>query len=309
MIVRPRPNLLQLFFIIRGSIVLRIFPQIVLVALLSAVVVWLHASRPGLLPSFDGAPFALLGIALSVFLAFRNNACYDRWWEARRHWGELLYISRTLARRTLLLQDANAQAVDVASRQRLLTLTIAFAHAPVVYLRPTTHTAKVLRHLPEDLLADYRASINPPEVLLSAMESEVVALRARASIGDIPFQMLDQAISHMAAVQAACERILTTPVPFGYTLLLHRTAYAFCFLLPFGFADVLGWATPFASALVAYTFFGLDALSDELGDPFGDLPNDLPIDALADTIEINLREAMGEKDLPPLPVAKDYLLM
>ncbi|HEY0268294.1 MAG TPA: bestrophin family ion channel, partial [Methyloradius sp.] len=83
----------------------------------------------------------------------------------------------------------------------------------------------------------------------------------------------------------------------------------FCFLLPFGFADILGWATPFATALAAYTFFGLDALGDELGDPFGDLPNDLPIGALADTIEINLRESLGETNLPPLPQPVDYILM
>jgi ion channel-forming bestrophin family protein len=121
--------------------------------------------------------------------------------------------------------------------------------------------------------------------------------------------MLDGTVGRMSAVLAACERIRNTPVPFGYTLLLHRTAYLFCFLLPFGFADALGWATPFVTALVAYTFFGLDALGDELEEPFGTLPNDLPIVALADTIEINLREALGETDLPELPQPKDYMLM
>jgi putative membrane protein len=98
-------------------------------------------------------------------------------------------------------------------------------------------------------------------------------------------------------------------VPFGYTLLLHRTAYLFCFLMPFGFADTLGWGSPFAAALAAYTFFGLDALGNELEDPFGNLPNDLPLGALAETIEINLREAMGETNLPALPKPVDYVLM
>jgi ion channel-forming bestrophin family protein len=71
----------------------------------------------------------------------------------------------------------------------------------------------------------------------------------------------------------------------------------------------MGWLTPFASALVAYTFFGLDALGDELEDPFSSQPNAVPIKALADTVEINLREALGETDLPGLPAPRDYLLM
>ena len=101
---------------------------------------------------------------------------------------------------------------------------------------------------------------------------------------------------------------MNTPLPFAYTLLLHRTAYLFCFILPFGFADTLGWATPLAAMLVAYTFFGLDALGEELEEPFGLMPNNLPISAYATTIEIHLRSALGETDLPPMPVPIDYVL-
>jgi putative membrane protein len=144
---------------------------------------------------------------------------------------------------------------------------------------------------------------------LREMGRDLAGLRASDAISDFQWAQLDGTVGRMSATLAACERIRNTPVPFGYTLLLHRTAYLFCFLLPFGFADALGWATPFVTALVAYTFFGLDALGDELEEPFGVLPNDLPIMALAETIEINLREALGETDLPPLPQPKDYILM
>lgn len=308
MIVRPRPNILQLFFIVRGSIVLRILPQIILVASLSALVVFIHRVQPHLLANVDGAPFALLGIALSVFLAFRNNACYDRWWEARRHWGELIAAARSMARQSQML-NVNAQPELIASRQRLLVLTIVFSQALVPFLRSSVTKEKALKRLPHDLLGAFNSSHNPPEIILQAMQAEIVKLRAEDVIGDIPFQMFDHTINKMGCVQVACERILNTPIPFGYTLLLHRTAYIFCFLLPFGFADVLGWGTPFATALVAYTFFGLDALGDELGDPFGDYPSDLPIAALADTIAINLGEALGEADLPTIPMPQDYVLM
>lgn len=307
MIVRDRPSLLKLFFILRGSVIQRIFPQVLFVFGLSAFVVWAHRADPGIVPSVNSGPFALLGIALSVFLGFRNNACYDRWWEARKDWGQLIFTSRDLARQTLVMVDAKAS--ENAARQRLLNIAIAFAHALVGHLRPGNHAARALARLPDDLAPGYKASRNAPDYLLREMGRDLAGLRASDAIRDFQWAQLDGTVGRMSATLAACERIRNTPVPFGYTLLLHRTAYLFCFLLPFGFADALGWATPFVTALVAYTFFGLDALGDELEEPFGVLPNDLPIMALAETIEINLREALGETDLPPLPQPKDYILM
>ncbi|MFK0275169.1 bestrophin family protein [Ensifer sp. NPDC090286] len=301
MIVRNRPTLLKLFFILRGSVIQRIFPQVLFVFALSALVVWAHRVDPGLVPSVNSGPFALLGIALSVFLGFRNNACYDRWWEARKDWGQLIFTARDLARQTLILAEAE--------RQRLLDITIAFGHALVCHLRPGSDVGKPLARLPADLAAGYKASRNGPDFLLREMGRILAGLRGTGTISDFQWAQLDGTLGRMSAMLAACERIRNTPVPFGYTLLLHRTAYLFCFLLPFGFADALGWATPFVTALVAYTFFGLDALGDELEEPFGVLPNDLPIVALAETIEINLREALGETNLPPLPQPKNYILM
>ncbi|OKP79261.1 bestrophin [Ensifer adhaerens] len=301
MIVRNRPTLLKLFFILRGSVIQRIFPQVLFVFALSAFVVWAHRVDPGLVPSVSSGPFALLGIALSVFLGFRNNACYDRWWEARKDWGQLIFTARDLARQTLILAGTE--------RQRLLDITIAFGHALVCHLRPGSDVGRPLARLPTDLVAGYKASRNGPDFLLREMGGILAELHGTGTISDFQWAQLDGTLGKMSAMLAACERIRNTPVPFGYTLLLHRTAYLFCFLLPFGFADALGWATPFVTALVAYTFFGLDALGDELEEPFGVLPNDLPIVALAETIEINLREALGETDLPPLPQPKNYILM
>lgn len=306
MIVRPRPTLLQLFYILRGSIVPRILPQIIGVAVFSALLVALHDLSESLIPIYAGAPFALIGIALSIFLNFRNSACYDRWWEARKIWGELVFTSRQLARQTLILE--NAGAAGDARRRRILSLTMAFAHAMVFHLRGTGDSKKVLALLPEDVAGAYLASRNPPDALLRALSAECAALLQEGRISDILYQGFDRSIASLGAAQAGCERIRGTPVPFAYTLLLHRTAYLFCFSMPLGFITALGWATPLAAAMIAYAFFGLDALGDELEEPFGLLPNDLPIAALADIIEINLREALGETDLPPLPVPVDYVL-
>src|ERR1700744_4484818 len=135
MIVRPRPTLLQLFFILRGSVITRIFPQVILVFVLSALVVVAHRVWPGLISGVAGTPFTLLGIALSIFLGFRNNACYDRWWEARKEWGRLVTAARDLARQTLML-EAKSEIASAGARARLLHLAAAFAQALVCHLRP-----------------------------------------------------------------------------------------------------------------------------------------------------------------------------
>lgn len=300
MIVRPRPTLFTLFFILRGSIVPRILPRLVLVCGLSALIVLLHRHFPVTVPAFDGTPYALLGIALSVFLSFRNSACYDRWWEGRRIWGQLVIASRAFARQTLLL--------DPADRRRALTLTMAFARAMVRHLRPDTG-ADPRALLPPDLRDGFTTSRDRPDFLLRIVAADLVAIRRAGAISDIDWQALEGSLREMSQMQVNCDRILNTPVPFGYTLLLHRTAFVFCLLLPFGFVDMLGWGTPLASTLIAYAFFGLDALGDELERPFDMAPNALPIGTLATLIEINLREALGETDLPPSPLPVDYLLM
>ena len=310
MIVRPRPGLLRLFFILRGSVLQRIFPQVLVVMALSTVVVLAHRTDPGRIPSFDGAPFALLGIALSVFLGFSNNACYDRWWEARKAWGQLVAMARDLVRQTLILEHRVPAAA--AGRRRLVDLAIAFPHALVVHLREGASPVDLGRVLPAGMEREALPGVPDkflPDRILRGMGAVLATLRSAGHLSDMEFVMIDGVLGRMTETLTACERIKTTPVPFGYALLLHRTAYLFCFLLPFGFADVLGWGTPLAAALVAYTFFGLDALGGELEEPFGTLPNDLPIAALATAIEIILREGMGERDLPVALEPVDFMLL
>ncbi len=126
-------------------------------------------------------------------------------------------------------------------------------------------------------------------------------------LSDVLYQTLARRLDGMSSAQASCERIKSTPTPFAYSLLLHRTAWLFCLLLPFGLVSSLELMTPLVVAIIAYTFFGLDALGDELEDPFGFADNDLPLDALVRVIERDVLDVLGE----PVPEAlqpKGYVL-
>lgn len=293
MIVREKPGLLGLFFVLKGSIVQRIWPQLLAVAVLSTAVVAGHRIAPDLVPGASQAPFALIGIALSVFLSFRNSASYDRWWEARKLWGLIIQTVRDVTRQTLILDPAGGPVSE--ERQRILKLLILFARALVAQLRG----------LPPPAGASGR---NPADRVLRDIAGEVTDLNREGRLSDIQAAMLHESIVRLSAAAAGCERLANTPLPFAYTLLLHRTAYIFCFILPFGFADALGWGTPLGVAVVAYAFFGLDALGDELEEPFGLLPHSLPLTAYATGIEITVREALDDPDLPAAPQPRDYVL-
>ncbi|EFJ3387065.1 hypothetical protein G5I65_000562 [Escherichia coli] len=115
---------------------------------------------------------------------------------------------------------------------------------------------------------------------------------------DILFISLNDRLNDISAVLAGCERIAYTPIPFAYTLILHRTVYLFCIMLPFALVVDLHYMTPFISVLISYTFISLDCLAEELEDPFGNENNDLPLDAICNAIEIDLLQMNDEAEIP-----------
>lgn len=315
MIVRDRPSAFWLFFIARGSIVPRIAPQILLAALLGGIVAFLHERVPEDFPVLTVVPFTLIGLAFAIFLGFRNNAAYDRYWEGRKLWGQLLIDTRSLGRQCTTLigprkvaeGSEELEARDVS--RRMIYMAIAYSHALRHHLRGTKPDEDLSAYLsPADAVAALARS-NVPDGVLALLGRDLRRCLGRGWISDQLALAIDERLTSMAAVLAGCERIRNTPLPFAYTLLLHRTAYLYCFLLPFGLVDTIGAMTPIVVAIVSYTFFGLDALGDEIEEPFGDLPNDLPLSAMSRTIEINLRQALGEKDVPPPLKPVNYCLM
>lgn len=301
MILRDRPYGLKLFFVLRGSILPRIAWQLVACMAVALAVTLTHGFVYQWKVTITTAPFTLIGLALAIFLGFRNSVAYDRYWEARKLWGDLSFRARSFARQvqTLLHFDAPAGPHDHDDpRHGLVMRTIAFASALRHELRGTDPLPDLRALLSPADCAGFAAARSGTDYLLRR-NGEVLGALLRERRLDPPVAAdLDQSLSGLSAVAAGCERIRHTPVPFAYTLLLHRTAWLYCFLLPFGLVDTVGFMTPFVVAIVAYTFFGLDVLGDEIEEPFGVSDNHLPLDALCRDIERHLREALGQADLP-----------
>lgn len=293
MIVRPRPSALGLLFTLRGSIVPLIAPRVLVITAVSAAITLLHHVRPNTLPELSAVPLTLLGLGLSIFLGFRNSACYDRWWEARKQWGQLLTEVRNLARAMQALLPPGPVLQHRAARR-----LIGFAHALAARLRGGDEWAAAQPWLPSDEARRLRGRTNLPDAILRAATAEFGDCLRQGAVRDIGFAGLEAHVAALCAVQAACERIRATPTPFAYTLLLHRTAWLFCLLLPFALVGTMGVMAPLVAAILAYAFFGLDALGDELEEPFALRPNTLPLNAMVRLIEIEVLEGLGETDLP-----------
>lgn len=303
MIVSELPRGLRLFLVVRGSIVPRIAPALLIEAALALAVtaLWHHQ---GWHAGLGVAPLSLVGLALAIFLGFRNSASYDRFWEGRRLWGELLARTRSFHRVVATwTKDAAADGVGGAAQdglvRRIVLRQVAVAHALRHRLRDSDPAADLAPWLPPEEADAARNAPHPVEMLLQRQSRDLAGLVREGRLDVRIATALEEQVAGISLAAASCERIKTTPVPVAYTLLLHRTATLYCGLLPFGLVDTLGWFSPVICVLVTYTFFGLDALGDELQRPFGLQPHQLPLSAMCRLVERSALATLGERELPP----------
>ncbi|MFW8594639.1 bestrophin family protein [Cribrihabitans neustonicus] len=291
MILREKPGAFQLLFAVQGSVLPRILPRILALAGLAALMVWADGAVIAL-PHLDPGPMAVFGVALSLFLGFRNNAAYDRWWEARRLWGQLVAGLRALGRETAIFIPSED------SGRRLLRLALAFLHLHRLNLRGLSldsAAAAWTSGLPQPAPGSACAALDRMEAEIAASGADGFGRKA-----------LGKRLADLSLAQAGCERIAATPLPYVYSLLVFRTAYLYCLLIPFALFDAAGWLTPLFTAIAAYVFFGLAEVSEELAHPFGATGNGLPLDAMRRTVEISLAPHL-DLDPPPLRPA-NYVL-
>ena len=219
-------------------------------------------------------------------------------------WGVLLIEARTLTRQICTLTTG-----DEKERRRLGYLVIAFVHALRHQLRDTD-PSKSLTPLIEDEVWRRRvlAARFKPVIVLVAIGEGLSDLRRAGRLEPILANAMEPTLSALSNVLGACERIANTPIPFTYSVIIHRVIYLFVLLLPFGLVEAVGAWTPVVVGFTAYMFLTLEALSDEIEEPFGLMPNDLPLDGMAAGIEASVRETLGEAPLPAPLKPVDYML-
>jgi ion channel-forming bestrophin family protein len=263
-------------------------------------VAWLYTHGGLSWLSLPTLPLSMIGGALSIFLAFRNNSAYDRWWEARTLWGSLVNTSRTFGRQALTLIDrATAGEEDrIVSPRSLVELQIAYVHALRCHLRRQNPFPELERLLPCDLVNYLRLQRNVPVGILLTKGRILRKLFEAGRIDSYRFTALDRSLTDLCDVQGACERIKTTPLPRQYEYFPRVLVSMYCLLLPFGLVEGLEMMTPLASTLISFIFVSLDTIGRDIENPFENTVHDTPMSTLTHTIEVNLRQNLNDDRLP-----------
>lgn len=302
MIIRDKSNSFALLFAWHGTILPKVLPALALVIFISTLLVYLSTHHYFSGPTVPAIGFTVSGIILSIFLSFRNTACYDRWWEGRKLWGALIATSRHLTRDTHVLNDSH--------RRILMYRVMLFTCLLRNHLRDQNQSIEFYRDkvaFDEQAFNALATHINASQFVLEEIQKSLVLSLKTGETSDIIYQGLNQHIRELGHIQAGCDRIISTPLPYSYSVLLHRTVYCFCLILPFSLEVSLGIWTPVLVGLIAYLFLGLDTLSAQLEEPFGLQENDLPLNAITRLVEREMLSSLGEPLLEPIHAVNSNL--
>ena len=227
--------------------------------------------------------YSLIGFVISMLLIFRTNTAYDRWWEGRKKWGELVNDTRNLA---LKLSSITSKESDFFRR-----MISNFVFATKEHLRKGVNLDEL--DLTENELSYFLSKEHIPQAISKQIYSKIIALKKEKLISEEEFIILDKNCNHLMDSLGACERIKKTPIPFSYSLFIKKFIFIYVTTLPLAFVSVFGYFSSFIATFIFYVLVSIEVLAEEIEDPFGKDDNDLPTDQLCETIKSNLFETFN----------------
>ena len=230
---------------------------------------------------------SLLGIVLGLFLVFRTNSAYDRWWEGRRLWGSMVNSTRNFALKLNAYLDLN----DHETRNWFSKMIPNFVYASKEHLRQGVQLTEL--EVAEDGFIERLKEVkHKPNILAGMMYSRVNQLYQNKKISGDQFFVLDKEMKDFIDIIGACERIKNTPIPYSYSMFIKKFIFIYLITLPFGFVTTFEYVTIPTVLLVTFVLISVELIAEEIEDPFGRDINDLPTDDLASKIRANIREIL-----------------
>lgn len=263
------------------------------------------------------APVGALAAALAILIAFRNNTAFGRWYEARSAWQSVLVAARALTRQIRAATDSAAasgtverETADGFARESALRLS-AFANVLAGSVRPPVDWRRVEALVGADELVALREAKSPANLCLTRQSIRIKDSIRDGVLGQFDPISLEPQLVALGAAQGVVERIKHTPTPRQYDYFTRRTIQVFAVLAPFGILslvpDAEWWTVPLA--LVLSGVFVVLAITGAANDePFEGRVTDVPLAAICAELERDLRELVGERDLPPAPQPVDGYL-
>lgn len=238
-------------------------------------------------------PVAVIGGTIGIFVSFRTNSAYDRWWEGRKLWGRMINTSRHFTTQVMSYLPREDGSPSEAQRT-LVRRHAAYVHALRSLLRTQDPFSDedFLRTLPDDP-ESLRHESNLTNALLSLQFDQLVTLHDAGTLDAFRLSDLDESLRHLLDIQGGCERIKKTPMPRGYGFIAERLIQAFAFLFPMSIVASLAWGTIPISLVVCIAFALISEAGRVLEDPFTMFFNGLPLSSISRMIEVNLDDRLG----------------
>jgi putative membrane protein len=238
------------------------------------------------------AMHSLLGIVLGLFLVFRTNSAYDRWWEGRKLWGSLLNNTRNFSFKLNAFLDKE----DNANRLWFSTMISNFPIAVKEHLRAGVITADLEATDDPGFVETINAARHVPNKISSMMYQRITLLFKDNKLTGDQLLLLDRELKEFSDILGGCERIKSTPIPYSYSIYIKQFIFIYVITLPFAFVESSGYMTIPIVGLITFVLLSVELIAEEIEDPFGKDVNDLPTDALAAKIRLNVREILLENE-------------
>lgn len=259
-------------------------------------------------PVVPAAVPAFLGTAISLILSFKLNQSYDRWWEARKIWGAIVNDSRSLVRQALSFVDGTiAGSQEIVAR--LARRQIAWCYCLGQSLRGQDWKTGAEPHLTAQDLSEAERHANKAVALMQSHARDVARLAADGGLTDYQRVTMDDTLTRLTDSMGKAERIRNTVFPLTYRVFLHAFIYLFIALLSISLGEINGGWQILITNVIAVAFFLLERTATHMQDPFANRPTDTSVTAIARTIEINILQLLGEKDVPEPLRAQGFYIM
>lgn len=242
---------------------------------------------------------ATIGTAVSLLLAFRTAQSYERWWEARIIWGSIVNDSRTFIRQLIQFLPESVGKKSIV--EKFTNRQIIWCYALSETLRKKGYSDKVTQYINQENITDQ----NIPNALLNRHSDDL----ANSNLQEYKQVQIDTTLSRLCDAMGKCERIKNTVFPRSYSLLVHLLIYVFATLLPFGLDDKYIEVEIFLTAIIPLIFISIERTAIVMQDPFENTPMDTPMTSLSNTIEINLKQMIGDSNLPVSENPNTYYVM
>jgi putative membrane protein len=279
--------------------------DIVAITLIAIVAYYVKAPIKDSLPDMPVAIPSFLGTAISVILSFKLNQSYDRWWEARKIWGSIVNDSRTFV---LQLQSFLVKGQETEIRK------ISFRHIGWCFslsqsLRGQNPVGQLEGYLSESDRNTINGHHNKPLAILQLNAKHLTDLRHEGKIDIRTFVQINHTMVNFANAMGMAERIKSTVFPATSRIFLHFFIYVFVVTLSISLADSQGYFEIPLLLVISCSFFLLEKTSIFLQDPFNNKPTDTAMTAISTTIEINIKQLIGETELPQPTQPKGFYLI